>query len=208
MTKIFRLQINQKQPYPNLWETCWPSGVHSHGWSLDTPAPSLQTVLKRERNNHESPPNSWTSSPSLQLFTSQSLPVHLPLLDEPAKHLSLHEDLQEAAHSLGRDRFAKTLALEGAGDRGWGRGGVAIFPFSGDEELIVAYQLHEETNEGLAYNGAEMARVYRAEDKYCNMHTKIQPQGAVMPHQWLCLLLSHSQALFSSPEHSPGRIGA
>lgn len=96
---------------------------------------------------------------SLQLFTSQSLSVELSLLDEPAKHLGLHEDLQEAAHCLGRDHFTKTLALEGAGDWGWGRGGVAILPFSGDEELIVAHQLHEETNKGLGHNGAEVARV-------------------------------------------------
>lgn len=55
---------------------------------------------------------------SLQLFTSQSLPVELSLLDKPAKHLGLHEDLQEAAHCLGQDCFTKTLTLEGAGDRG------------------------------------------------------------------------------------------
>lgn len=95
----------------------------------------------------------------LHRFTSQSLPAELSLLDEPAKHLGLHEDLQEATHSLGRDGLAKTLALEGAGDRGGGRGGVAVFPFAGDEELIVAYQLHKETNEGLGHDGAEVARV-------------------------------------------------
>lgn len=55
---------------------------------------------------------------SLQLFTSQSLPVQLSLLDEPTKHLGLHEDLQEAAYGLGWDCFTKTFALEGAGD--WG----------------------------------------------------------------------------------------
>lgn len=85
--------------------------------------------------------------------------MELSLLDEPAEHLGLHEDLQEAAHGLGRDGFAEALALEGARDRGGGRGGVAVFPFAGDEELIVANQLHEETDEGLGDNGAEMARV-------------------------------------------------
>lgn len=39
------------------------------------------------------------------------------LLDEAAKHLSLHEDLQKAAHSLGPDHLSETLAPEGAGDR-------------------------------------------------------------------------------------------
>lgn len=39
------------------------------------------------------------------------------LLDEAAKHLGLHEDLQKAAHSLGRNRLTETLAPEGAGDR-------------------------------------------------------------------------------------------
>lgn len=85
--------------------------------------------------------------------------MELSLLDEPAEHLGLHEDLQEATHGLRWDRFTETLALEGAGDRGGGRGGVAVFPFAGDEEWIVAYQLHEETNEGLRHNGAEMTRI-------------------------------------------------
>lgn len=42
---IFWAKMSWKQPYPSPWETCWPCGVHSHGWSLDTPAPWLQTVL-------------------------------------------------------------------------------------------------------------------------------------------------------------------
>lgn len=95
----------------------------------------------------------------LYLYTSQSLPVELPLLDEPAKHLGLHEDLQEATHSLRWDRFTKTIPLERAGDWGGGRGGVAIFPFTDDEERIVAYQLHKETDKGLGHNGAKMSRV-------------------------------------------------
>lgn len=86
---------------------------------------------------------------SLQPITFQSLPVELSLLDEPAKHLGLHENLQETAHSLRRDGFTKTLTLEGTGDGRGGRGGVAIFTFSGDEELIMAHQLHEEANKGL-----------------------------------------------------------
>lgn len=108
----------------------------------------------------------------LQLFTSQSLPVELSLLDEPAKHLGLHEDLQEATHSLRRDCFTKTLALEGAGDWGGGRGGVTVFPFTNDEEGIVAYQLHEETNKGLGHNSAKMAKVWKEEDKHCNIYKK------------------------------------
>ncbi len=112
-----------------------------------------------------------------QPLTFQSLPVELSLLDEPAKHLGLHENLQEAAHSLRRDRFTETLSSEGAGDRGGGRRGVAIFSFSGDEELIVAHQLYEETDKGLGHNCAEMAGVWREEDKYCNIHAKIYPQG-------------------------------
>lgn len=107
----------------------------------------------------------WIASRRLSLFlsvlvlTSQSLPVQLSLLDEPAKHLGLHEDLQEAAHGLGRDGFAKTLPLEEAGDRGGGRGGVAVFPFPVDEELIVADQLHEEADKGFGHDGAEVAAV-------------------------------------------------
>lgn len=91
--------------------------------------------------------------------TSQRLPVKLSLLDEPAEHLGLHEDLQEAAHGLRQDCFTKTLAQEGAGDWGGGRGRVAVFPFPCDEEWIVAYQLHEETHKGLGHNGAEVARI-------------------------------------------------
>lgn len=85
--------------------------------------------------------------------------MELSLLDEPAEHLGLHEDLQEATHGLGRDRFTKALALEGAGDRGGRRGGVAVLPFADDEEGIVAYQLHEEADKGLGHNGAKMAKV-------------------------------------------------
>lgn len=51
--------------------------------------------------------------------SSESLPMKLPLLDEPAKHLRLHEDLQEAAHGFGWDGFAKTLSPK----EGRGRGG-------------------------------------------------------------------------------------
>lgn len=123
------------------------------------------TLTSNSPEERERIVNHWVASRQLNLFfspqlvTSQGLPVELSLLDEPAKHLGLHEDLQEAAHSLGWDRFTKALALEGAGDRGGGRGGVAVFPFSGDEELIVAHQLHEETDKGLGHNGAKMARV-------------------------------------------------
>lgn len=92
-------------------------------------------------------------------YTFQGSPVELPLLDEPAEHLGLHEDLQEAAHGLGRDGFAETLPLEGAGARGGGRRGVAVFPLADDEEWIVAHQLHEETDKGLGHNGAKLTRV-------------------------------------------------
>lgn len=135
---------------------------------------------------------------SLQLFTSQSLPVQLSLLDEPAEHLGLHEDLQEAPHSLGRNRFTKTLALKGAGDRGGRRGGVAVFPFTGDEEWIVAYQLHEETNESLGHNGAKMARIWKEEDEHYNVNLlscKIE---------WLFwLVFSFSPCYVSPPDVSP-----
>lgn len=80
--------------------------------------------------------------------------MELPLLDEPAKHLGLHEDIQETPDRLGWDGFAETLTQERAGDGGGGRGGVAVLPFAGDEEGIVAYELHEETDKGLGYNGA------------------------------------------------------
>lgn len=56
----------------------------------------------------------------LDLCTFQGLSVELPLLDEPSKHLRLHENLQETAHSLRWDGFTETLPLEGAGDRGGG----------------------------------------------------------------------------------------
>lgn len=92
---------------------------------------------------------------------SQSVPVELPLLDEPAEHLGLHEDLEEATHGLGGDRFAKALPLEGAGDRGGGRGGVAVLPLAGEEERIVADQLHEKADEGLGHDRAELFRVTR-----------------------------------------------
>lgn len=85
--------------------------------------------------------------------------MKLSLLDEPAKHLSLHEDLQEATHSLRQDCFAKTFTLEGAGDRGGGRGRIAILSFADDEEWIVAHQLHEKTDKGLRHNSAKMATV-------------------------------------------------
>ena len=113
---------------------------------------------KKEKENRESLDHLLKAEPlfQLQLVTSQSLPVELSLLDEPSKHLSLHEDLQEAADGLGRDRFTKTLMLKGAGDRGGGGGRVAVFPFPGDEEWIVAYQLDEEANKGLGHNGAKL----------------------------------------------------
>lgn len=82
-----------------------------------------------------------------------------PFLDEAAKHLSLHEDLHKAAHRLGRDRLAETLAAEGAGNRRGRRGRVAVFSFTHEEELIVADQLHEESNEGLRHHRAQVARV-------------------------------------------------
>lgn len=96
----------------------------------------------------------------LDLFTSQRLPVELSLLDEPAEHLGLHEDLQEAAHSLRGYCFAKTLPLEGAGNWGWRWWGVAVLSFTDDEEWIMSYQLHEEADKSLGHNGAKMSRVW------------------------------------------------
>lgn len=101
-------------------------------------------------------------------FTSHSLPAVFSLLDEAAKHLSLHEDLQEAAHRLGRDRLTEAVTLEGAGDR-WGRRGrIAVFSFPDKEELIVANQLHEEANKGLRHHRAQMTGIWGAECNYCN----------------------------------------
>lgn len=75
--------------------------------------------------------------------------MDLSLLDEPAKHLRLHEDLQEATHSLGQDRLTETFTLEGAGHGGGGRRGVVILAIAEEEERIVAHYLHEETHKGL-----------------------------------------------------------
>lgn len=86
--------------------------------------------------------------------------MELPLLDEPAEHLRLHEDLQEAPHSLGGGCLPEPLALEGAGARGGGRGGVAVLTFTKEEEWIVAHELHEEAHKGLGHGGAEMIGVY------------------------------------------------
>lgn len=82
-----------------------------------------------------------------------------PFLDEATKHLSLHKDLHKAAHRLGRDRLAETLASEGAGDWRRRRGRVAVFSFAHEEELIVADHLHEEANEGLRHHRAQVAGV-------------------------------------------------
>lgn len=78
-----------------------------------------------------------TSSCFFFVFTSERLPVKLPLLNEPAKHLSLHEDLQETPHGLGRDGFQKALSLKWAGNGGRGGGGIAILALTSDEERIV-----------------------------------------------------------------------
>ncbi|TNN71908.1 hypothetical protein EYF80_017915 [Liparis tanakae] len=123
------------------------------------------TLTSNSPDGREMIMNLWFGSQQLNLsfppllFTSQSLSVELPLLDEPAEHLGLHEDLQEATYGLRWDCFAKTLTLEGASDRGGGRGRVAVFPFTRGEEWIVAHQLHEETHEGLGHHGAKMARI-------------------------------------------------
>lgn len=68
--------------------------------------------------NHWINPQYLNLSLPFNIFTSQSLPVEFSLLDEPAEHLGLHEDLQEAAHGLRWYCFTKTLPLEGAGN--WG----------------------------------------------------------------------------------------
>ncbi|CAB1347396.1 unnamed protein product [Coregonus sp. 'balchen'] len=86
------------------------------------------------------------------------LSVVLSLLDEQAKHLCLHEDLQELPQTLRRDRLTEGLTMEGRGDGGGESGGGVNLPF-GDEEWIVADEFYEETHKGLGHNGAEVARV-------------------------------------------------
>lgn len=94
------------------------------------------------------------------LLTSKGLPVQLSLLDEPAKHLRLHEDFQEAAYSLGRDGLAETLSLEEAGHRWGGGGGITVLPLNIDKELVVAHQLHKEADESLGDNSTEVAGIW------------------------------------------------
>lgn len=124
--------------YPGLSGTCWPSGAHFHGSNRDIPALSLQKVLQCRQKK-------WINYFPAKLyllvgpFTSERLSVKLPLLNEPAEHLSLHEDLQESPYSLGRDGLQEALSLKRAGSGGWGGGGgVAVLAFAGDEEWIVA----------------------------------------------------------------------
>lgn len=90
------------------------------------------------------------------LLTSEGLSVQLSLLDEPAKHLRLHKDFQEAAYGLGWDGLAETLPLDEAGHRRGGGGGITVLSLSVDKELVVAHQLHKESDEGLGDDSAEV----------------------------------------------------
>lgn len=75
-------------------------------------------------------------------LTSNPLLPQLPLLNEAPKHLRLHEDLQEASKAFGGDRLAESLALQGP-----------LFSLSGgQEEGVVAHDLHKETDKGLGHH--------------------------------------------------------
>lgn len=63
----------------------------------------------------------------------------LPVLNEPCKHLRLHENAQETTNALGRHRLAKSLSLENA---------LAALVLR-DEEGVMSHCLQEEADEGL-----------------------------------------------------------
>lgn len=75
-------------------------------------------------------------------LTSDPLLPQLPLLNEAPEHLCLHEDLQEASEALGGDRLAESLTLQ---DPLLSLGG-------GQEEGVVAHNLHKETDKGLRHH--------------------------------------------------------
>lgn len=80
-------------------------------------------------------------------LTSDPLLPQLPLLDEAPEHLCLHEDLQEAPEALGGDGFAESLALQGP----------LLSLRGGQEQRIVAHDLHKETDESLGHHLVQRA---------------------------------------------------
>ena len=80
-------------------------------------------------------------------LTSDPLLPHLPFLDEAPKHLRLHEDLQEAPEALGRDGLAESLTLQSP----------LLSLVGGQEEGVVAHNLHKETDKGLGYHLVQRA---------------------------------------------------
>lgn len=69
---------------------------------------------------------------------SPGLP-QLPILNEPGKHLRLHEDAQETSDAFRRHRLAEGLSLENA---------LSTLILS-DEQGVMADGLQEEADEGL-----------------------------------------------------------
>lgn len=63
----------------------------------------------------------------------------LPILDEPCKHLRLHEDAQETTDAFRRHRLAEGLPLENT----------LSTVILCDEQGVMADGLQEEANEGL-----------------------------------------------------------
>lgn len=84
-------------------------------------------------------------------LTSDSLLPQLPLLNEAPKHLCLHEDLQEASETLGGDRLAESLTLQGP----------LLSLGGGQEEGVVTHDLHKETDKGLRHHLIQRAALLR-----------------------------------------------
>lgn len=72
-------------------------------------------------------------------------------MDEPRKHLGLHEDPQEATDALGGHRLAEGLALETAFSS------LAL----AEEQGVVADGFQEETDEGLRHQAVQGVTLYR-----------------------------------------------
>lgn len=98
---------------------------------------------------------SVTAAPTLSFYTlwceivgkatfGPSLP-QLPILNEPCKHLGLHEDAQETADAFGRHRLPEGLPLED--------------PLPAlilcDEEGVMADGLQEEADKGLRHQAVQ-----------------------------------------------------
>lgn len=79
-----------------------------------------------------------------------SLP-QLTILNEPCKHLRLHEDAQEAPDALGRHRLAEGLSLEDA---------FAALVLS-DEQRVMADGLQEEADKSLRHQTVQRVVLWR-----------------------------------------------